>query len=169
MQVSLDNIRKRVRNNSYQDLRGEEPEGPSDKGSCPTFNAARRASEPGKVTMAAVAPFRFRWFQVQEERTSSAGMNLSVCSSDSRDVCCGRVSVEARLKRRRHKGGLLPEEREKRGKEDWRRGGEGGIDGGSSATAAAARGAHGRLLGSSLLHKVKAGLRFSLLMLLCLP
>ncbi|CAL9704559.1 unnamed protein product [Knipowitschia caucasica] len=70
MQVSLDNIRKRVRNNSYQDLRGEEPEGPSDKGSCPTFNAARRASEPGKVTMAAVAPFRFR-FQVQEEMDAS--------------------------------------------------------------------------------------------------
>ncbi|XP_069389085.1 neuron navigator 1 isoform X3 [Paralichthys olivaceus] len=51
-----------------------------------TCNMQRRRSEPGKVNMAAVAPFRFR-FQVHED-TDAFLDNLSDCSSDSMEVCC---------------------------------------------------------------------------------
>ncbi|XP_055016868.1 neuron navigator 1 [Boleophthalmus pectinirostris] len=98
-QVTMDNIRKEVKNNSYQDLKSVEPEGSSDKGraSYPTFNTARRASEPGKINMAAVAPFRFR-FQVQEEIGASLD-DLSDCSSDSMEVCCDDLDPESQRKR----------------------------------------------------------------------
>ncbi|XP_024126965.1 neuron navigator 1 isoform X5 [Oryzias melastigma] len=62
-----------------------------------TFNMARRSSEPGKVNMAAVAPFRFR-FQVNED-TEAAADNLSDCSSDSMEVCCDDLDPESQRKR----------------------------------------------------------------------
>lgn len=88
--VHMDNIRKdvspNVRNNSNQDQRGQEVSGDRGRSSYPIFNSARTASEPGKINMAAVAPFRFR-FQVQEEMDATLD-DLSDCSSDSMEVCC---------------------------------------------------------------------------------
>ncbi|XP_068449652.1 neuron navigator 1 [Clinocottus analis] len=84
----MTNIQKEVRNISYQH-QGASERGVSSgksKSSHPTFNMPRRKSEPGKVNMAAVAPFRFR-FQVHED-TDPALDDLSDCSSDSMEVCC---------------------------------------------------------------------------------
>lgn len=56
------NIQKEMRNISNQDLQASEGEVSSNKSktSHQTFNMPRRGSEPGKVNMATVAPFRFR-------------------------------------------------------------------------------------------------------------
>lgn len=56
------NFQKDVRTMSNQDLGASVGEVLSNKpkSPCQTFNMARRASEPGRVNMAAVAPFRFR-------------------------------------------------------------------------------------------------------------
>ncbi|XP_069389099.1 neuron navigator 1 isoform X5 [Paralichthys olivaceus] len=62
-----------------------------------TCNMQRRRSEPGKVNMAAVAPFRFR-FQVHED-TDAFLDNLSDCSSDSMEVCCEDLDPESQRKR----------------------------------------------------------------------
>ncbi|XP_029989942.1 neuron navigator 1 isoform X2 [Sphaeramia orbicularis] len=84
----MGNVHKDMRNTSNQDLRASEGGVSSDKSrsSYQTFNMPHRASEPGKVNMAAVAPFRFR-FQVQEEMDATLD-DLSDCSSDSMEVCC---------------------------------------------------------------------------------
>uniref|UniRef100_A0A8C4IFC9 Neuron navigator 1 n=1 Tax=Dicentrarchus labrax TaxID=13489 RepID=A0A8C4IFC9_DICLA len=84
----MGNIQKEVRNISNQDLQASEREMSNNKSkpSHHTFNMPRRGSEPGKVNMAAVAPFRFR-FQVHED-TDVALDDLSDCSSDSMEVCC---------------------------------------------------------------------------------
>lgn len=56
------NHQRQGRNISNQDLRASEGEVSSNKSRSPhqAFNMPRRGSEPGKVNMAAVAPFRFR-------------------------------------------------------------------------------------------------------------
>ncbi len=58
----MSNIQKEVRNISNQDLRTSRGDVSSDKSKASprTFNMSRRGSEPGRVNMAAVAPFRFR-------------------------------------------------------------------------------------------------------------
>ncbi|KAK7916438.1 hypothetical protein WMY93_012199 [Mugilogobius chulae] len=98
-QVTVDNIKKEAKNKFYQDLEAVQSEESSDKGraSYPTFNTTRRASEPGKINMATVAPFRFR-FQVQEEMDASLD-DLSDCSSDSMEVCCDDLDPESQRKR----------------------------------------------------------------------
>lgn len=60
--AGMGNIQKEVRNISNQDLRASEGEVSSNKSksSYHAFNMPRRGSEPLKVNMAAVAPFRFR-------------------------------------------------------------------------------------------------------------
>nr|XP_043880802.1 neuron navigator 1 isoform X2 [Solea senegalensis] len=58
------------------------------KSSHQNFNMPRRRSEPGKVHMATVAPFRFSRFQVHEDIDSFPD-DLSDCSSDSMEICCG--------------------------------------------------------------------------------
>ncbi|KAM9759005.1 neuron navigator 1 isoform 2-T2 [Menidia menidia] len=62
-----------------------------------TVNMARRKSEPGRVNMAAVAPFRFR-FQVSEDAEATLD-DLSDCSSDSMEVCCDDLDPESQRKR----------------------------------------------------------------------
>lgn len=56
------NFQKEIRNISYRELGASEVEASSDKSKSfyQSFNMPRRGSEPGKVNMAAVAPFRFR-------------------------------------------------------------------------------------------------------------
>ncbi|KAK1900916.1 Neuron navigator 1, partial [Dissostichus eleginoides] len=86
--AGMGNIQKEVRNIFHQHL------GAADrhvsykkpKSSPHTSNMPRRGSEPGRVNMAAVAPFRFR-FQVHEG-TDPTLEDLSDCSSDSMEVCC---------------------------------------------------------------------------------
>uniref|UniRef100_UPI0037E8201C uncharacterized protein n=1 Tax=Semicossyphus pulcher TaxID=241346 RepID=UPI0037E8201C len=80
--------RSSARNISNQDLQSLKREVFRNKSrsSHQTFNMPRRASEPGQVNMAAVAPFRFR-FQVHED-TDATLDDLSDCSSDSMEVCC---------------------------------------------------------------------------------
>ncbi|CAB1457606.1 unnamed protein product [Pleuronectes platessa] len=68
-----------------------------------TFNMPRRGSEPGKVNMAAVAPFRFR-FQVHEDTDASLD-NLSDCSSDSMEVCCDDLEKEGKKCGKKEEGG----------------------------------------------------------------
>ncbi|XP_074522046.1 neuron navigator 1 isoform X2 [Halichoeres trimaculatus] len=82
-----------------QGLRGYKAEVSSNnqRSSFQTFNMARRASEPGQVNMAAVAPFRFR-FQVHED-TDATLDDLSDCSSDSMEVCCEDLDPESQRKR----------------------------------------------------------------------
>ncbi|KAM7006192.1 uncharacterized protein LKV04_002814 [Tautogolabrus adspersus] len=82
------NIQKELRNISSRDVRGcKRPVSSNNmKSSYQTFNMPRRASEPGQVNMAAVAPFRFR-YQVHED-TDATLDDLSDCSSDSMEVCC---------------------------------------------------------------------------------
>lgn len=59
--AGMGNIQKEVRNISNQYLRASEGEvSRNTSKSYRTFNMPRRGSEPGKVNMAAVAPFRFR-------------------------------------------------------------------------------------------------------------
>ncbi|KAM7402483.1 hypothetical protein PAMP_017719 [Pampus punctatissimus] len=84
----MGNFQKEIRNISNQALAASEGEVSSNKSnsSYQTFNMPRRGSEPGKVNMATVAPFRFR-FQVHEETDVSLD-DLSDCSSDSMEVCC---------------------------------------------------------------------------------
>ncbi|XP_030274686.1 neuron navigator 1 isoform X6 [Sparus aurata] len=67
------------------------------KSSHPPFNMQRRGSEPGRVNMVAVAPFRFR-FQVHEDQDASFD-DLSDCSSDSMEVCCDDFDPESQRKR----------------------------------------------------------------------
>ncbi|XP_051269678.1 neuron navigator 1 isoform X14 [Dicentrarchus labrax] len=95
----MGNIQKEVRNISNQDLQASEREMSNNKSkpSHHTFNMPRRGSEPGKVNMAAVAPFRFR-FQVHED-TDVALDDLSDCSSDSMEVCCDDLDPESQRKR----------------------------------------------------------------------
>ncbi|KAM9409195.1 neuron navigator 1 [Pholidichthys leucotaenia] len=76
-----------LRNVSNQDLRTLDRDMfNKSKSSYQTYNMGRRGSEPGRVNMAAVAPFRFR-FQVREDMDVSLD-DLSDCSSDSMEVCC---------------------------------------------------------------------------------
>lgn len=60
--AGMGNIQREVRNISNQHLGAPERDVSSNKSmsSHHTFNMPRRASEPGRVNMAAVAPFRFR-------------------------------------------------------------------------------------------------------------
>ncbi|XP_041638661.1 neuron navigator 1 isoform X5 [Cheilinus undulatus] len=92
--VRASNIHRELRNISSQDLRGSSN---NMKPSYQTFNMPRRASEPGQVNMAAVAPFRFR-FQVHED-TDATLDDLSDCSSDSMEVCCDELDPESQRKR----------------------------------------------------------------------
>ncbi|XP_030584994.1 neuron navigator 1 [Archocentrus centrarchus] len=62
-----------------------------------TLNLPRRGSEPGRVNMAAVAPFRFR-FHVHEDADTFLD-DLSDCSSDSMEVCCDDLDPESQRKR----------------------------------------------------------------------
>lgn len=57
--AGMGNVQKEARNISNQDLRASEREVSSNK-SKSYHSLPRRGSEPGKVNMAAVAPFRFR-------------------------------------------------------------------------------------------------------------
>ncbi|KAF7669922.1 hypothetical protein LDENG_00110560 [Lucifuga dentata] len=74
------NIRKDTRNiaNEYMEASKGEMSSNKSKHSYQTFNMS------GKVNMAAVAPYRFR-FQIQEDASLD---DLSDCSSDSMEVCC---------------------------------------------------------------------------------
>lgn len=58
----MGNVQKEVRSISNRDLQASNEEVPGNKPKSPhhTFNMQRRGSEPSKVNMAAVAPFRFR-------------------------------------------------------------------------------------------------------------
>ncbi|XP_071349068.1 neuron navigator 1 isoform X3 [Trachinotus anak] len=95
----MGNLQREVRNISNQELGASEGEVFSDKSksSYQTFKMPRRGSEPGKVNMAAVAPFRFR-FQVHEDADASLD-DLSDCSSDSMEVCCDDLDPESQRKR----------------------------------------------------------------------
>ncbi|XP_071759870.2 neuron navigator 1 [Centroberyx gerrardi] len=83
--TGIRNVQKDTGNISNQASEGEMSNNKS-KSSHQTFSMPRRGSEPGRVNMAAVAPFRFR-FQVQEDTDASLD-DLSDCSSDSMEVCC---------------------------------------------------------------------------------
>ncbi|CAK6967198.1 neuron navigator 1 [Scomber scombrus] len=89
--TGMGNFQKEVRNISNLDLNTSEGVASTNKSkpSYQTFNMHRRGSEPGKVNMATVAPFRFR-FQVHEEMDASLD-DLSDCSSDSMEVCCDDI------------------------------------------------------------------------------
>ncbi|XP_045931976.1 neuron navigator 1 isoform X8 [Micropterus dolomieu] len=97
--AGMGNIQKAVKNMSDQDLQGFEGEVSRNKSKSfnHTFNMPRRGSEPGKVNMAAVAPFRFR-FQVHDDTDASLD-DLSDCSSDSMEVCCDDLDPESQRKR----------------------------------------------------------------------
>ncbi|XP_061543084.1 neuron navigator 1 isoform X4 [Phycodurus eques] len=58
---------------------------------------ASRTKLPGRVNMAAVAPFRYRC-QAQEEPKATLE-DLSDCSSDSMEVCCDDLDPESQRKR----------------------------------------------------------------------
>ncbi|XP_058487380.1 neuron navigator 1 isoform X2 [Solea solea] len=68
------------------------------KSSHQNFNMPRRRSEPGKVHMAAVAPFRFSRFQVHED-IGGFPDDLSDCSSDSMEICCDDLDPDSQRKR----------------------------------------------------------------------
>ncbi|XP_042262176.1 neuron navigator 1 isoform X4 [Thunnus maccoyii] len=95
--AGMGNFQKEVRNISNQDASEGEASSNKSKSSYQTFNMHRRGSEPGKVNMATVAPFRFR-FQVHEEMDASLD-DLSDCSSDSMEVCCDDLDPESQRKR----------------------------------------------------------------------
>lgn len=59
-EISGINFQKEMRNISYRELASEVEVLRDKSKSYQTFNMSRRRSEPGKVNMAAVAPFRFR-------------------------------------------------------------------------------------------------------------
>ncbi|XP_037831343.1 neuron navigator 1 isoform X4 [Kryptolebias marmoratus] len=94
-----EHFQKQARNVSNRDLTASDREMLSNKSkdSYQTFNMKRRGSEPAKITMAAVAPFRFR-FQVNED-TEATLDDLSDCSSDSMEVCCDDLDPESQRKR----------------------------------------------------------------------
>ncbi|XP_056246816.1 neuron navigator 1 isoform X3 [Seriola aureovittata] len=95
----MGNFQKEMRNISNRQLGASEGEVFSDKSksSYQAVNMPRRGSEPGRVNMAAVAPFRFR-FQVHEDTDASLD-DLSDCSSDSMEVCCDELDPESQRKR----------------------------------------------------------------------
>ncbi|XP_016524375.1 neuron navigator 1 isoform X14 [Poecilia formosa] len=94
-----EHFQREVRNISNQDLGGFVGDflGNKPKDSYQKFNMKRRGSEPGKINMAAVAPFRFR-FQVSED-TDATLDDLSDCSSDSMEVCCDELDPDSQRKR----------------------------------------------------------------------
>ncbi|XP_026162623.1 neuron navigator 1 isoform X3 [Mastacembelus armatus] len=96
----LENFQKEIRNISSQELGASEVEVSHDKikSSYQTLNMPRRGSEPGKVNMAAVAPFRFSRFQAHEDPDVPID-DLSDCSSDSMEVCCEDIDPESQRKR----------------------------------------------------------------------
>ncbi|XP_069004659.1 neuron navigator 1 isoform X2 [Embiotoca jacksoni] len=97
--AGMEHFQKQARSISNQVLGaadGEEFNNKS-KSSHQTLNVSRRGSEPGRVSMAAVAPFRFR-FQVHED-TDATLDDLSDCSSDSMEVCCDDLDPESQRKR----------------------------------------------------------------------
>ncbi|XP_047438347.1 neuron navigator 1 isoform X3 [Mugil cephalus] len=95
----VENFQKELRNISNQDLGSSDRDvlGNKSKPPCQTFNLQRRGSEPGRVNMATVAPFRFR-FQVHGD-TDSTVDDLSDCSSDSMELCCDDLDPESQRKR----------------------------------------------------------------------
>ncbi|XP_037623317.1 neuron navigator 1 isoform X5 [Sebastes umbrosus] len=97
--AGISNIQRDARKISNQLLGASERDASSNKSksSHHSFNMPRRKSEPGKVNMAAVAPFRFR-FQVHED-TDPTLDDLSDCSSDSMEVCCEELDPESQRKR----------------------------------------------------------------------
>ncbi|XP_059184895.1 neuron navigator 1 isoform X1 [Centropristis striata] len=95
--AGMGNIQREARNFSNLGASEREVSGKRSKSSLHTFNTQRRASEPGKVNMAAVAPFRFR-FQVHDD-TDATLDDLSDCSSDSMEVCCDELDPESQRKR----------------------------------------------------------------------
>ncbi|XP_041836631.1 neuron navigator 1 isoform X2 [Melanotaenia boesemani] len=97
--AGLENFQKEFRNVSTQGLGDslEDRLGNKSKSPYQTINMARRGSAPGKINMAAVAPFRFR-FQVSED-TDATLDDLSDCSSDSMEVCCDDLDPESQRKR----------------------------------------------------------------------
>ncbi|XP_078026293.1 neuron navigator 1 isoform X1 [Epinephelus lanceolatus] len=97
--AGMGNIQKETRNISNQHLGAPERDasGNKSKSPQPTFNMPRRMSEPGRVNMATVAPFRFR-FQVHEV-TDPTLDDLSDCSSDSMEVCCDDLDPDSQRKR----------------------------------------------------------------------
>ncbi|XP_042074947.1 neuron navigator 1 isoform X2 [Haplochromis burtoni] len=96
--AGIENFQKEVRNISNYDLEASDRElFNKSKSSHQTFNLPRRGSEPGKVNMAAVAPFRFR-FKIHEDTDTSLD-DLSDCSSDSMEVCCDDLDPESQRKR----------------------------------------------------------------------
>ncbi|XP_039468297.1 neuron navigator 1 isoform X5 [Oreochromis aureus] len=96
--AGIENFQKEVRNISNHDLEASDRElFNKSKSSHQTFNLPRRGSEPGKVNMAAVAPFRFR-FKIHEDTDTSLD-DLSDCSSDSMEVCCDDLDPESQRKR----------------------------------------------------------------------
>ncbi|XP_034726524.1 neuron navigator 1 isoform X12 [Etheostoma cragini] len=97
--AGMGNTEKKVRNISNQHLGASERDVSNNKSksSHHTFNMRHKGSEPGKVYMAAVAPFRFR-FQVHEDTDPSLD-DLSDCSSDSMEVCCDDLDPESQRKR----------------------------------------------------------------------
>ncbi|XP_068170740.1 uncharacterized protein [Antennarius striatus] len=84
--AGLDHVQREARNLCRWDLQTSAGGRSTNKSSHHTFNMSRRGSEPGRVNMAAVAPFRFR-FQVHEDSDVFLD-DLSDCSSDSMEVCC---------------------------------------------------------------------------------
>ncbi|XP_074496608.1 neuron navigator 1 isoform X13 [Sebastes fasciatus] len=97
--AGISNIQRDARKISNQLLGASERDASSNKSksSHHSFNMPRRKSEPGKVNMAAIAPFRFR-FQVHED-TDPTLDDLSDCSSDSMEVCCEELDPESQRKR----------------------------------------------------------------------
>nr|XP_014268735.1 neuron navigator 1 isoform X7 [Maylandia zebra] len=96
--AGIENFQKEVRNISNYELEASDRElFNKSKSSHQTFNLPRRGSEPGKVNMAAVAPFRFR-FKIHEDTDTSLD-DLSDCSSDSMEVCCDDLDPESQRKR----------------------------------------------------------------------
>ncbi|KAK5622463.1 hypothetical protein CRENBAI_003238 [Crenichthys baileyi] len=86
--AGLEHFQRDVRDISNQDLGTFVGDlfGNKARNSYQKFNMKRRGSEPGKISMAAIAPFRSR-FQVSED-TDTTLDDLSDCSSDSMEVCC---------------------------------------------------------------------------------
>ncbi|XP_032368952.1 neuron navigator 1 isoform X16 [Etheostoma spectabile] len=97
--AGMGDTEKKVRNISNQHLGASERDVANNKSksSHHTFNMRHKGNEPGKVYMAAVAPFRFR-FQVHEDTDPSLD-DLSDCSSDSMEVCCDDLDPESQRKR----------------------------------------------------------------------
>ncbi|XP_054866617.1 neuron navigator 1 isoform X2 [Amphiprion ocellaris] len=97
--AGVENFTKEMRRFSDHALAASEGEVFSNKlkPSNQAFNMPRRGSEPGKISMAAVAPFRFR-FQVHEDIDATLD-DLSDCSSDSMEVCCDDLDPESQRKR----------------------------------------------------------------------